>query len=99
MQNTGKERMLNAYRGIFSDRIAIAPEFWYYYPAKLLGVDMIEFQREVPFHTALKTTFARFGCVNCAGSVHLIFSFCEYIHQITFFIASYFNIFSRKILK
>lgn len=62
MENSGKERMLNAYRGIFSDRIAIAPEFWYYYPAKLLGVDMIEFQREVPFHTALKTTFARFGC-------------------------------------
>jgi hypothetical protein len=62
MGNNGKERMLNAYRGIFSDRIAIAPEFWYYYPAKLLGVDMIEFEREVPFHQALKKTFETFEC-------------------------------------
>jgi uroporphyrinogen decarboxylase len=59
---TGKQRMLNAYRGVFSDRMAIAPEFWYYYPAKVLGVDMIQFEREVPFHQALKTTFAKFGC-------------------------------------
>ncbi len=59
---TGKERMLNAYRGVASDRVAIAPEFWYYYPAKLLGVDMIEFERSVPFHMALKTTFEKFGC-------------------------------------
>ena len=59
---TGKGRMLNAYRGIWSDRVAIAPEFWYYYPAKVLGVDMIEFQREVPFYLALKTTFERFNC-------------------------------------
>ena len=35
-------RMLNAYRGVFSDRVAIAPEFWCYYPAKVLGVDMID---------------------------------------------------------
>ena len=59
---TGKQRMLNAYRGVPVDRPAVAPEFWYYYPARLLGVDMIEFQREVPFHVALKTTFERFGC-------------------------------------
>lgn len=59
---TGKQRMLNAYRGVSSDRVAIAPEFWYYYPAKILGVDMIEFEREVPFHQALKTTFEKFGC-------------------------------------
>ena len=59
---TGKQRMLNAYRGEFNDRVAIAPEFWYYYPAKLLDVDMIAFEREVPFHEALKTTFDRFGC-------------------------------------
>ena len=62
LQFTAKQRMLNAYRGAFSDRVAIAPEFWYYYPAKLLGVDMIEFAREVPFHFALKTTFEYFGC-------------------------------------
>lgn len=54
--------MLNAYRGLAGDRAAVAPEFWYYYPAKVLGVDMIAFQREVPFHLALKTTFERFGC-------------------------------------
>ncbi|MFH1969068.1 MAG: uroporphyrinogen decarboxylase family protein [Verrucomicrobiota bacterium] len=59
---TGKQRMLNAYRGIPSDRPAVAPEFWYYYPAKILGVDMIRFQREVPFHQALKTTFETFNC-------------------------------------
>lgn len=59
---TGKERMLNAYRGLPNDRVAIAPEFWYYYPAKVLGVDMIAFEREVPFHQALKTTFEKFGC-------------------------------------
>ena len=54
--------MLNSYRGRFSDRPAAAPEFWYYYPAKVLGVDMIEFQREIPFHQALLTTFEKFDC-------------------------------------
>jgi hypothetical protein len=58
---TGKQRMLNAYRGQFSDRLPIAPEFWYYYPAKVLGLDMIEFGR-YPFHLALKTTFEKFAC-------------------------------------
>jgi len=59
---TPKQRMLNAYRGIRNDRVAVAPEFWNYYPAKVLGVDMIEFSREVPFHLALKTTFEMFEC-------------------------------------
>ena len=59
---SGKQRMLNAYRGLWNDRVAVAPELWYYYPAKVLGVDMIEFQRKVPFHQALKTTFEKFGC-------------------------------------
>ena len=40
----------------------MAPEFWYYYPAKVLGVDMIHFEREVPFHWRLRTTFEQFGC-------------------------------------
>ncbi|MDP6117867.1 MAG: uroporphyrinogen decarboxylase family protein [Planctomycetota bacterium] len=52
--------MLNAYRGEFSDRDPVAPEFWYYYPAKVLGVDMIEFQTEVTFWKALQTTFKKF---------------------------------------
>ena len=59
MITTPKQRMLNAYRGTFSDRYPVAPEFWNYYPARILGVDMIEFEREVPFHLALKTTFEK----------------------------------------
>lgn len=59
---TPKQRLLNAYRGLPSDRIPVAPELWYYYPARLLGVDMIRFQREVPFHVALKHAFGHFGC-------------------------------------
>lgn len=59
---TPKQRMLNAYRGLPVDTVPVAPEFWYYYPAKLLGVDMIEFSRDVPFHQALKHTFETFQC-------------------------------------
>lgn len=53
--------MLNAYRGVFSDRLPVAPEFWYYVPAKVLGVDMVAFQREVPFWQALQVTFKKYG--------------------------------------
>lgn len=62
MMMTAKQRMLNAYRGLPADTVPVAPEFWYYYPAKLLGLDMIEFAREVPFHLALKRTFETFEC-------------------------------------
>ena len=58
---TGKQRMLNAYRGLPGDGVAVAPELWYYYPAKLMGLDMVEFSR-VPFHLALKRAFAEVGC-------------------------------------
>ncbi len=58
---TPKLRMLNAYKGIFSDRYPVAPEFCYYYPAKVLGVDMIQFEKEVPLWQALKTTFEKFN--------------------------------------
>ncbi|HOX37005.1 MAG TPA: uroporphyrinogen decarboxylase family protein [Candidatus Brocadiia bacterium] len=58
---TPKQRMLNAYRGAFSDRYPVAPEFWYYVPAKLLGVDFIEFERDVPLWKALQTTFRHYG--------------------------------------
>lgn len=54
--------MLSAYRGKACPRPPVAPEFWYYYPAKVLGVDMIEFERHTPFHLALKTVFERFEC-------------------------------------
>jgi len=65
---TPKQRMLAAYRGQASDRAPVAPEFWCYYPAKLLGLDMIEFSR-YPFHLALKTAFEQFGCEGwgCVG--------------------------------
>ena len=59
---TPKQRMLNAYNGVFSDRYPVAPELWYYYPAKVLGVSMIEFEREMPFWSALKTTFEKYNC-------------------------------------
>ncbi len=59
--HTPKQRMLNAYNGIFSDRSPVAPEFWYLFPAKVLGVSMVEFEREVPFWQALQTTFKKYG--------------------------------------
>lgn len=61
MSISPKQRMLNAYRGIFSDRYPVAPEFWSYYPAKVLGVDMIQFEREVPHWQALQATFKKYG--------------------------------------
>lgn len=71
---TGKQRMLNAYRGISSGRAPVAPEFWYYIPARVLGVDMIQFQREIPHWQALKTTFEHYKTegwgIAGAGSVN-----------------------------
>lgn len=58
---TPKQRMLNAYRGQFSDRYPVAPEFWYYYPAKVLGVKMVTFEREIPHWQALLATFRHYG--------------------------------------
>lgn len=59
---TPKKRMLNAYMGLPVDHTPVAPEFWYYYPAKVLGVSMIEFERELPFWKSLKTTFEKYDC-------------------------------------
>jgi hypothetical protein len=59
---TPKKRMLNAYRGIFSDRYPVAPEFWYYFPAKILKLRMVEFEREVPFWQGLQQVFKRYEC-------------------------------------
>jgi len=58
---TPKQRMLNAYKGIASDRYPVAPEFWNYYPAKILGVSMVEFEREIPFWFSLKTVFEKYN--------------------------------------
>ncbi len=57
-----KERMLTAYRGGKLDRYPVAPEFWYYYPAKLLRIDLVTLEREVRFWEALKETFKYFDC-------------------------------------
>ena len=57
MKYTPKQRMLHAYRGMFSDRYPVAPEFWYLYPAKVLGLSMIEFEREIPFWESLQKIF------------------------------------------
>ena len=57
---TPKRRMLNAYKGLPCDRPPVAPEFWYYFPAKLLGVDMIELEREIPLWKALQETFRHY---------------------------------------
>jgi hypothetical protein len=53
--------MLAAYRGEAADTVPVAPEFWYYVPAKLLGVDMVTFEREVPLWEALQRTFRHYG--------------------------------------
>lgn len=60
MEFTPKQRMLNAYRGIFSDRYPVAPEFWSYYPAKLLGLTILEMEQTVPQWQALKYSFEKF---------------------------------------
>lgn len=58
---TPKQRMLAAYRGELADVIPVAPEFWYYIPAKVLGVDMVTFEREVPLWQGLQETFRHYG--------------------------------------
>jgi hypothetical protein len=52
--------MLRAYRGELSDRYPVAPEFWYYYPAKILGVSMVELEREISHWKALLCTFRKY---------------------------------------
>lgn len=59
--STPKQRMLNAYRGKLSDRTPVAPEFWYLFPARILGVNMVEFEREIPFWKSLQTVFRCYG--------------------------------------
>jgi len=59
---TSKERMLKAYRGIKTDVIPVAPEFWYYYPAKFMHIDMITLEKEVPHYEALSQVFDHFKC-------------------------------------
>jgi len=53
--------MVAAYRGLPVDGVPVAPEFWYYIPARLLGVDMITFERQVPLWEAHQRTFRHYG--------------------------------------
>jgi uroporphyrinogen decarboxylase len=59
---TSRQRMLAAYTGSPSDCVPVAPEFWYYLPARVLGISMIELELEVPHWQALQQTFRRYGC-------------------------------------
>jgi len=52
--------MLAAYRGELPDTVPVAPEFWYYLPARLLGVDIVRFEREIPLWEALLKTFRHY---------------------------------------
>ncbi len=57
---TPKQRMLAAYRGEYPDTVPVAPEFWCYVPAKVLGMNMIELGH-VPHWQALLETFRHYG--------------------------------------
>ena len=59
---TPRERMLAAYEGRYADVVPVAPEFWYYIPARVLGVPMYEFELEVPHWQAMQQTFKHYGC-------------------------------------
>ena len=54
--------MLAAYEGRGTDSVPVAPEFWYYIPARVLGVPMYELELEVPHWEALQQTFRHYGC-------------------------------------
>jgi hypothetical protein len=58
---SSRQRMLNAYRGVWSDYRPVAPEFWYFVPAEVLGVDMVTFEREVSLWQAHRETFRHYG--------------------------------------
>ncbi|RPJ38379.1 MAG: hypothetical protein EHM21_16935, partial [Chloroflexi bacterium] len=57
-----RQRMLAAYQGRPTDFIPVAPEFWYYLPARVLGISMIELELEVPHWQALQQTFRHYRC-------------------------------------
>ncbi len=54
--------MLAAYEGRRSDGVPVAPEFWYYIPARVLGIPMYQLELEVPHWQALQHTFRHYGC-------------------------------------
>ena len=58
----GRDCMLAAYEGEYSDRVPVAPEFWYYIPARILGIPMVTLELEVPHWQALQQTFQHYRC-------------------------------------
>ena len=54
--------MLAAYEGQPADQVPVAPEFWYYIPARLLGVPMFTLELEIPHWQALQHTFRHYQC-------------------------------------
>ncbi len=62
MDSSPRGRMLAAYEGRHADRVPVAPEFWYYIPAQILGIPMYELELEVPHWQALQQTFRHYGC-------------------------------------
>ncbi|MDF1515329.1 MAG: uroporphyrinogen decarboxylase family protein [Anaerolineae bacterium] len=57
-----RDCMLAAYEGRFSDRVPVAPEFWYYIPARVLDVPMVTLELEIPHWQALLQTFRHYQC-------------------------------------
>ena len=63
-----RERMLAAIRQEPADRYAVAPELWYYIPARVLGMNLIDFF-DVPHWKALQQSFKYYDCegYGCVG--------------------------------
>ena len=59
---TPRSRMLAAYEARPVDTIPVAPEFWYYIPARLLGIPMYTLELEIPHWQALQETFQHYQC-------------------------------------
>jgi PAS domain-containing protein len=59
---TSRARMLAAYEGRAVDTPPVAPEFWYYIPARWLGIPMYTLELEIPHWQALQQTFRHYQC-------------------------------------
>jgi hypothetical protein len=54
--------MLAAYEGRFSDTVPVAPEFWLYIPARIMGLPVMEIELEIPRWKCLQIAFQHFDC-------------------------------------
>jgi hypothetical protein len=62
VDSSPRARMLAAYEGRHADSVPVAPEFWYYIPAQVLGIPMYELELDVPHWRALQQTFRHYDC-------------------------------------